>query len=114
VESDNTMHPWFDDYPPHVPHTVELRDIDLGQLLRQTARENPANRAIVFLDSMITYAELDNYVDRFAASLYKLGLSQGDVVALMLPNSHQFVVAFYRLPAPGHHRHGHQSHLQAA
>ncbi|KMY68147.1 hypothetical protein AAU61_09020 [Desulfocarbo indianensis] len=87
--------PWHGDWPEGVPRTIELPRISLGDLLRDTARANPEKRAIVFLDSVINYKRLDGLVDGFAAGLAGLGLKKGDVVAIMLPNSHQFVVAYY-------------------
>ena len=87
--------PWFKDWPQDVPRTVEIPETGLGDLLRDTARKNADQKALVFLDSVITYRQLDDLVDRMATSLHKLGLKKGDVVALMLPNSHQFVISFY-------------------
>ena len=87
--------PWFKDWPRDVPRTVEIPEIGLGDLLRNAASKYPEQKALVFLDSVITYRGLDDMVDRFATSLDGLGLKKGDVVAIMLPNSHQFVIAFY-------------------
>lgn len=86
---------WYGDWPVGVPKMIDFPKIGLGELLRQTAQRYPDEKAIVFLDSVMTYRRLDDLVDRLATSLHRLGLVKGDVVALMLPNSHQFVVAFY-------------------
>lgn len=86
---------WHNDYPPQTPHNVEIPETGLAQLLRDTAARTPHGKAIVFLDSIMTYARLDDMVDRLAASLHDLGLAKGDTLALMLPNSHQFVVGYY-------------------
>ncbi|MBN1771333.1 MAG: AMP-binding protein, partial [Deltaproteobacteria bacterium] len=86
---------WYGDWPVGVPKMIDFPKIGLGELLRQTAKRHPDDKAIVFLDSVMTYRRLDDLVDRLATSLHRLGLAKGDVVALMLPNSHQFVVAFY-------------------
>ncbi len=87
--------PWSKDWPGEVPHTVEIPEIGLGDLLRDAAQKYSDQKAIVFLDSVLTYGQLDDMVDRMATSLAGLGLKKGDVVAIMLPNSHQFVIAFY-------------------
>jgi len=87
--------PWYGDWPQGVPKTIDIPEVGLGDLLRQTAERYPERRAIVFLDSVITYRQLDEYVDRFATALHSLGLKKGDVVAMMLPNSHQFVINFF-------------------
>ncbi len=87
--------PWYGDWPEGVPKMVDIPEVGLGELLRKTAERLPDQKAIVFLDTVVTYGQLDDYVDRFATSLTKLGLGKGDVLALMLPNSHQFVVTYY-------------------
>lgn len=87
--------PWYGDWPEGIPRTVEIPEVGLSDLLRQTSQKYPEAKATVFLDTVLTYRELDNYVDRLATALADLGLVKGDVVAMMLPNSHQFVVCFY-------------------
>jgi len=87
--------PWYNDWPEGVPKMIDIPDIGLGDLLRDTAKQYPDNKAIIFLDSVMSYRELDDYVDRLATALDQLGLKKGDVVAMMLPNSPQFVITFY-------------------
>jgi long-chain acyl-CoA synthetase len=87
--------PWYGDWPEGIPKMIDIPEIGLGDMLRDTARRYPERKAIIFLDSVITYKQLDDYVDRFATALHDLGLKKGDVVAMMLPNSHQFVISFF-------------------
>ena len=44
---------------------------------------------------VITYGELPGRIGRMAAGLRELGLGRGDVLALVLPNVPEFVVAFH-------------------
>jgi long-chain acyl-CoA synthetase len=88
--------PWYKNWPEGVPKMIDIPEVGLGDLLRDTARRYPDNKAIVFLDSVMSYRELDDAVDRLATAFTgKLGLKKGDVVAIMLPNSPQFVITFY-------------------
>ena len=87
--------PWYGDWPQGVPKMIDFPQISLSDLLRDTTSQYPNEKAIVFLDSVMTYRELDDAVDRFATALANLGLVKGDVLALILPNSFQFVIAFY-------------------
>jgi long-chain acyl-CoA synthetase len=80
---------------------IDIPDIGLGDLLRDTATQYPDRRALIFLDTVINYRQLDDYVDRLATALTNLGLKQGDVVAMMLPNSPQFVATFYACQRAG-------------
>jgi long-chain acyl-CoA synthetase len=95
MDADLGDRPWYDDWPEGVPRMLNIPELGLADLLRNTARRLPDFKAVVFLDTVLTYRELDDYADRFATSLSRLGLKKGDVAAIMLPNSHQFVIAYY-------------------
>ena len=98
--------PWFKSYEPLVPHTLEYPDITLDAFLAESARKYPYNTASNFVLSYLaggrftvggklTYRKLSELADRFATALYQLGVRKGDRVALMLPNSPHFVIAFF-------------------
>ena len=87
--------PWYGDWPVGVPKMIDIPNLSMGDLLRDAASRYPDDKALVFLDSVINYRQLDNLVDRLATAFHGLGLVKGDVVAMMLPNSHQFVVTFF-------------------
>jgi long-chain acyl-CoA synthetase len=88
-----------------VPHTVEIPDIPLHHILDESAKLYPNSPAIHFLlkylkfgleiGSRMTYAQTKEATDRFAAALHKLGVRQGDSVALMMPNIPQQILAFF-------------------
>lgn len=98
--------PWFSSYEARVPHTVDVPATTLDTFLTESARKYPYNTATNFVLSYLlggrytvggqmTYRQLNEQVDRFANALYQLGVRKGDRVALMLPNSPQFVIAFF-------------------
>lgn len=90
--------PWFSEeagWPKEVPKNLEFPQMTLGEMLRQSANKWPNHKAVWFLDSFVTYRQLDDWVDRLAAGLYNIGLRKGDVVAALLPNSTQYVVTYY-------------------
>lgn len=83
-------HPsWFCESVPPVP------EISIYELFRRTAVERPDDTAVIFLDKPVTYRELNELIGRYAAVLKDLGIGRGDMVAAMLPNSLQHIVAFY-------------------
>lgn len=97
---------WLAHYEPDVPHTLTYPDIPLQRFLEDSARRYPEHVATkivlryllggrITIGGTLTYRELNSYADRFAAALAKLGVKSGDRVAVMLPNSPQFVIAFY-------------------
>jgi long-chain acyl-CoA synthetase len=95
--------PWLKHYDVGVPSTISYPHIPLDRFLSNAAARHPDHPAIVFgarvgsrlMDAKLTYRQLNEAVDRFAAGLQKLGLAKGDRVAIMLPNCPQFVIAAY-------------------
>ena len=92
---------WVRCYEPGVPAEVEVPSGALDQLLRDAAGRWPERDAVVFsvnpklAAGRVGFGALDGVVSSFASALQQLGVQKGDRVALMLPNSIQFVVAFF-------------------
>ncbi|MBW1998832.1 MAG: AMP-binding protein, partial [Deltaproteobacteria bacterium] len=86
---------WYKKWPPQVPKCLDYPDYSLGDFLKETVSRYPSQTAVNFLDSKITYGELWEIVKGLAAGLSRLGLKKGDVCALLLPNSPQYVVSYY-------------------
>jgi long-chain acyl-CoA synthetase len=95
---------WHQHYDPNVPVSLEYPDRRVADFLQHTVEKYPDNTALIFggiapllgeQHKKITYRELNNLVDRFAAGLQQLGLQQGDRVSLYMPNCPQMVVAYY-------------------
>ncbi len=86
---------WLKNWPDGVPTSIKYPVIPLFELLRNSARKFPRRAAIIFYGRRMTYKELDELSDRFAASLHKIGVRKGDRVALLLPNIPQFPISYY-------------------
>jgi fatty-acyl-CoA synthase len=65
-----------------------------GQLLRRTAASSGTGE-IIFPTERITYAELNDLVDKFAAMLRDHGLGRGDKVGLFLGPSIDYLVSLF-------------------
>jgi fatty-acyl-CoA synthase len=76
---------------PHYPHGEK----PLTEYLRTWSSLQPQKPAVIFYGHITTYAELDQLSDRFAALLAVKGVKKGDRVAVFLPNSPQFHIAFF-------------------
>ncbi|HET8569170.1 MAG TPA: long-chain fatty acid--CoA ligase [Candidatus Limnocylindria bacterium] len=87
--------PWTAHYDEGVPATLEYPDVPLHALLEDAARSHPDATATIFLGAKRTYAALQRDATFFSAGLRRLGVKQGDRVALMLPNCPQFLIAFF-------------------
>src|SRR6058998_2633941 len=87
--------PWLASWPAGVPKSIDYPDISVDELLRRAAKEYANRPAISFYGKSISYGELDQAADRFAAGLRKIGVRRGDRVSLVLPNTPHFIVAFF-------------------
>lgn len=86
---------WYKNWPSQVPKSLDYPDCTLAEFLKESAEKYGAKPAIIFLDTFVTYLQLWDMVQRLATGLTDVGLKKGDVCALMLPNSIQYVVAYY-------------------
>ncbi|NJK81778.1 MAG: long-chain fatty acid--CoA ligase, partial [Chloroflexaceae bacterium] len=98
--------PWLRFYEPGIPARLDYPPMLLDRILTETAQTYPSNIASNFVLRYLardritvggkhTYQELNELVNRFATALYQLGVRKGDRVAVMLPNSPQFAIAFF-------------------
>ena len=87
--------PWVKFYEDQVPPEIELPEISLPQLFEQSVANNPNGSAASFFGKKITYTELGRLVDQFAIALTRLGVKQGDRVAIMLPNIPQYPIVHF-------------------
>jgi len=66
----------------------------LGDLLRTAARDRPEAEAFRYRGERLTYRDWDALADRTAAALAARGIGRGDVVALLLPSTPFYLVAY--------------------
>jgi len=83
------------EWPKNVPPTIAYPNIPLPELLANAAKKYPQNKALIFSGRTMTYRQLDDLCDRFAASLPSLNVKKGDRLALLLPNLPQFLICYY-------------------
>ncbi|TXT60089.1 MAG: hypothetical protein BAJALOKI1v1_1320003 [Promethearchaeota archaeon] len=101
ISDEYIAQPWMENWPEEVPRHLEYPHISLGQLFRDTAKKYPDSQAIWFEGWKCTYGEADQMIDQFASALSKMGIKKGDVVAIDLPNTPQFIIAFYAISRIG-------------
>ena len=86
---------WQRFYDDGVPRTLAYPEVPLHAFLEESARRTPDADATIFFGARLSYRELFRQTEAFAAGLQRLGVRKGDRVALVLPNSPQYVIAFY-------------------
>ncbi len=75
-------------------------DIPVGSIYEQfekVSRDFPQRSALVYLGKEFTYSQLAEVVQSLAGSLSRLGVVKGDKAILYLPNSPQWVIAWFAL-----------------
>ncbi|MFX1527411.1 MAG: AMP-binding protein [Promethearchaeota archaeon] len=91
-EDKSWFHHWW---PQGIPFNTEFENISLGEFFERQKKKYSDYNLMWFLDTWMTYNEAGKYIDSFATALHNLGVSKNDVVALLLPNCFQYVIAFY-------------------
>jgi long-chain acyl-CoA synthetase len=98
--------PWLAEYDSGVPESIDYPNVPVHQFLLDAAAKYPSKAALIFgnvveplgnalMDTSMTYAQLLELTQRFAAALQKLGVEKGDRVAIHMPNCPQFIIAYY-------------------
>ena len=67
----------------------------VGKVLSETAKRIPQKTAVIFKDEEITFSQLDLRATRLANKLRSYNVGSGDHVAIILPNSSQWVVSYF-------------------
>lgn len=93
--SDYQSKPWLSSYENGVPEKIEYDETCITEFLGKTAKEFPDIMALLFQGYKMTFRELDEMVDNFAAVLSDFGIKKGDSVAILLPNLITCVVSYY-------------------
>ncbi len=86
---------WHEHYAHGVKADIRFKNETIFSPLERHARDIPSKPALIFLDSKISYKNLNAAANRFARALADMGVNKGDRVALLMPNIPQFVMAAY-------------------
>ncbi|MFZ4479930.1 MAG: acyl-CoA synthetase [Rhodoferax sp.] len=78
-----------------------LRRQTLGDVLRRSAQRVPEKTAIICGQTQWTFAEFDALVSRLASGLSRIGVLQGERVAVLARNSHGFAALRFALARLG-------------
>jgi acyl-CoA synthetase (AMP-forming)/AMP-acid ligase II len=92
---------WINSWPDGIPQKLDFPNKPLYDFLRDNAQKYPEKVAINYYGREISFQELDDLTDRFAAALNDLGLKKGGRVSLYLENCPQFVIAYFGILKAG-------------
>lgn len=89
--------PWLKHYDEGVPYHIDYPSIPLFALLEEAAQEYPEAPCTIFKGARISYREMNELADRLAGGLAELGVKKGDRVGIFIPNTPQFVIAYFAI-----------------
>jgi acyl-CoA synthetase (AMP-forming)/AMP-acid ligase II len=84
--------PWLKSYDADVNAEIPIPDFSLKDYLLQSFQAHKDRTALHYLGASLTFGQLMELSGRFAAYLKAKGLGKGDVVAVNLPNTPQYLV----------------------
>ena len=89
--------PWLRNYSENTPATVPIPRQPMHRFLESAANWRPRNIATIFYGHKLTYRQLNEQTNQFAHALIEQGIGMGDRVMIVLPNTPEFVIAYYAI-----------------
>ncbi|MGE5074028.1 MAG: long-chain-fatty-acid--CoA ligase [Anaerolineae bacterium] len=93
--------PWTAHYDKGVPATLAYPPQPLYAFLQESARKYPDRACTIFKGAAISFKEMDALTDSLAAALVEMGVKKGDRVGIFMPNTPQFVMAYFAILKAG-------------
>ena len=93
--------PWLAHYDKGVPQTIEYPKTPLFHFLEEAAEKYPDRACTIFKGAVISYREMNALTDHMAAALVEMGVKKGDRIGIFMPNTPQFVIAYYAILKSG-------------
>ena len=85
---------WHKCYDESARVNIPYEEIPVPDFLTRTAEKYPDRDAILFMNARIKYGEYKEHTDRMATALTRLGVTQGDKVAIQAPTIPQAAIAY--------------------
>lgn len=93
--------PWLAHYDKGVPQTIEYPKVPMFHFLEEAARKYPDRACTIFKGAVISYKEMNEKTDHMAAALVEMGVKKGDRVGIFMPNTPQFMIAYFGILKAG-------------
>ena len=88
-------------YNVDLPEKIDLPELPIGNMLQGAAAKYGDRTALIFHEVSITFKQLYEESLKLANALNTLGYGTGDVISVYLPNSIQYVIAYYGIAMSG-------------
>ncbi|MDQ1002191.1 acyl-CoA synthetase (AMP-forming)/AMP-acid ligase II [Neobacillus niacini] len=84
-----------------VLNKIQIPSISIYNIFERSAQDFPEHIAVISGEKEISYSELKNLVDCFGAALYSRGFKKGERFGIMLPNSLEYLIAYFAIQRLG-------------
>ncbi|KKB07511.1 long-chain-fatty-acid--CoA ligase [Devosia chinhatensis] len=92
----DSLRPWIASYPEGILWDAPVDETPVHEQVLAACARNPGALALDFLGGTTTFGELGEQINAFAGALQsQFGVTKGSRVALMLPNTPFYPVAYY-------------------
>jgi long-chain acyl-CoA synthetase len=92
---------WIKNYDKGVPATIDYPQVPLQYFLEESAKKYPNVPCTIFKGAKISYKEMNEITDQVSAALASLGVKKGDRVGIFIPNTPQFIMAYFGILKAG-------------
>ena len=92
---------WLKNYDKGVPEKIDYPQKPLFHFLEEAAQKYPDKACTIFKGATVSYKEMDEITDTLAGALADLGVKKGDRVGIFMPNTPQFVMAYFAVLKAG-------------
>ncbi len=92
---------WIKNYDKGVPTTIDYPQAPLFHFLEEAAKKYPEKACTIFKGATISFKEMDEITDALAGALADQGVKKGDRVGIFMPNTPQFVMAYFAILKAG-------------
>ncbi len=86
---------WYRFYDKGVRPSIEIPKIPLYEFLLKSGKEFPEKACYIFFGKETKYKELVEKCKKFAGFLINKGIKKGDRIALLMPNTPEFIISYY-------------------
>ncbi|MBN1479725.1 long-chain fatty acid--CoA ligase [candidate division KSB1 bacterium] len=87
--------PWLKHYDLGVPDKIYIPRITLNDIMQHSADIHKNRIAFRFFGKKFTFHKMESIVQCFAAAFHDVGIRKGDRIALLLPNTPQFLFSYW-------------------
>ena len=92
---------WYEFYEDNIPRNLEIPEHTLLEMFRVTQHKYPNNPALIFAGETTSYSKMNTQIERLAKVLTQKGVKKGDRISIYMPNSANWVIAFFAIQRIG-------------